>query len=412
MNRAGLKSLMGYENGGGVDSATDTSSGLGSLGLDPVDVIQNFQLYSSIMDAVSPPPRRLTGYDLASSIGAGLLAQPSQQKIPSVGIGVGLGFQQFKKLQDEIDEQARKDATTKTMTAFGLASKSKTKPTLKSLSLYKDANANVANSFIVGDTLIYKGYDKAKGEVYTLNEEDFFNRFPTMRPTTESQLGAGMLAAKDMNKLELDIKSERDSGGKLQDYLLNQKDREVGFKLLADNFVGLIKTAMGTNNLTEDELKKRILDADFQSLLGGFRIETVGPGVMTEYDAQRIVESLGGQPGALQNPVLVANVLRDIFQRKVERINILQNQFNEQITQGNYPQKSKYEPYAFNEDLFKFEPKFPEGATNKKTNDDGSIEYDLGGKRFKIRTDGIKEELGEGLFDSDIDDIVNTGIGT
>ena len=60
MNRAGLKSLMGYENGGGVDSATDTSSGLGSLSLDPVDVIQNFQLYSSIMDAVSPPPRRLS----------------------------------------------------------------------------------------------------------------------------------------------------------------------------------------------------------------------------------------------------------------------------------------------------------------------------------------------------------------
>jgi len=412
MNRAGLKSLMGYENGGGVDSATDTSSGLGSLSLDPVDVIQNFKLYSSIMDAVSPPPRRLTGFDLASSIGAGLLAQPSQQKIPSVGIGVGLGFQQFKKLQDEIDEQARKDATTKTMTAFGLASKSKTKPTLKSLSLYKDANANVANSFIVGDTLIYKGYDKAKGEVYTLNEEDFFSRFPTMRPTTESQLGAGMLKAGEMNKLQTDIQAEIDSGGKLEDYLLNQKDREVGFKILADNFVGLIKTVMGTNNLTEDEMRKAILDADFQSLLGGFRIETVGPGVMTEYDAQRIVKSLGGEPGALQNPVLVASVLRDVFERKVDRINMFQNQYNEQITLGNYPLREKYEPYVINKDLFKFEPKFPEGATNKKTNDDGSIEYDLGGKRFKIRTDGIKEELGEGLFDSDIDDIVNTGIGT
>jgi Sec-independent protein translocase protein TatA len=306
MNRAGLKSLMGYDNGGGVDSATDTGSGLGSLSLDPVDVIQNFKLYSSIMDAVSPPPRRLTGYDLASSIGAGLLGQPLQEKIPSTARGVGLGFQMFKKLQDEIDEQARKDATTKTMTAFGLASKSKTKPTLKSLSLYKDANANVANSFIVGDTLIFKGYDKAKGEVYSLNEEDFFNRYPTMRPTTEAQLGAGMLKAGEMNKLQTDIQAEIDSGGKLEDYLLNQKDREVGFKILADNFVGLIKTVMGTNNLTEDEMRKAILDADFQSLLGGFRIETVGPGVMTEYDAQRIVKSLGGEPGALQNPVLVA----------------------------------------------------------------------------------------------------------
>ena len=408
MNRTGIPTLMGFQEGGDVENEQETAdtSGIMSTMLDPQDVTQNFALYSSLLNQLAPEPRRLTGYDLASELGKGLLAQQGE-KFPSLGRGIGLGFQSFKSLQDEIEEKRRKAKADRDAMAFGLASKSKKNKNLQPLSLYKDDNANIFNAFIVGNELVFKGYDKESGDVLTLNENEFFTRYPTMRPTTDAQIAAGMLTAKEMNKLQGDIKNERDSGGKLQDYLINQKDREVGFKLLADNFVGLFKTTMGQNNLTEDELKKRILDADFQSLLGGFRIETVGPGVMTEYDAQRIVESLGGQPGATQNPTLVASVLRDIFRRKVDRINMLQNQYNEQITLGNFPLKEKYDSYEFNTELFEFKPKFPEGATNKKTNEDGSIEYDLSGKRFKIRTDGIKEELGQGLLDGDIDDIVN-----
>jgi Sec-independent protein translocase protein TatA len=416
MSRTGLSSLMGYAPGGAVDladvpDATETTStGLGGFDLNPNDVIQNFQSYRNLLEMISPPPRRLTGYDLASEIGKGLLLQ-QKEKLPSLGRGVGLGFQEFKKLQDEIEEEARKSKQTRDITAFGLAAKSKSPSALKPLSLYKDTNNNVFQGFVVGNELIFKGYDKATGETLSLKENDFFQRYPSMRPTTDSELAKGFMEVNAFNKLQLDIKNERDSGGKLQDYLTNQKDREVGFKLLADDFVGLMKTAMGENNLTEDELKKRILDADFQSLLGGFRIETVGPGVMTEYDAQRIVSSLGGEPGALQNPTLVASVLRDIFERKVERINLLQGQYNEQIKMGNYPLREEYNDYVFNEELFKFEPKFPDESTNRKTNDDGSIEYDLGGKRFKILTNGMKVELGEGDYDSDVSELTVGGSG-
>ena len=92
--------------------------------LDPQDVTQNFALYSGLLDVLAPEPRRLTGYDLASELGKGLLAQQSG-KFPSLGRGIGLGFQSFKSLQDEIDEETRKAKRERDALAFGLASKSK-----------------------------------------------------------------------------------------------------------------------------------------------------------------------------------------------------------------------------------------------------------------------------------------------
>ena len=100
---------MGFSNGGDAENKqenTDTS-GIMSTMLDPKDVTQNFALYSGLLDVLAPEPRRLTGYDLASELGKGLLAQQGE-KFPSLGRGIGLGFQSFKSLQDEIDEEKRK----------------------------------------------------------------------------------------------------------------------------------------------------------------------------------------------------------------------------------------------------------------------------------------------------------------
>ena len=164
---------------------------------------------------------------------------------------------------------------------------------------------------------------------------------------------------------------------------------------------------MGKFNLTEAELAKQMLDGQFQSLLGGFRIETVGPGVMTEYDAQRIISALGGEPGALQNPLRVAKILRNVLSRKVSRVNNEIAKYNDQISKGAYPNFEIEPKVTFNNDLFVFEPKFPEGSINQKTNDDGSIEYEKGGQRYRIRTDGILEELGSVEADDSILDLTS-----
>lgn len=115
MNRAGLKSLMGYENGGGVTNEEQTTNtnqnitlgqeGISALllqALNPsnIDVGEKAQEYQGMLSEALKPPRRASFYDLASDIGAGLLLQPSQEKMPSIGRGIGLGFQSFKKELD------------------------------------------------------------------------------------------------------------------------------------------------------------------------------------------------------------------------------------------------------------------------------------------------------------------------
>ena len=53
-----------------------------------------------------------------------------------------------------------------------------------------------------------------------------------------------------------------------------------------------------------------------QALIGRFRIETVGGGVMTEQDALRIIANLGGDVNALQNPEIVAQQIETLFKGK------------------------------------------------------------------------------------------------
>ena len=106
MNRAGLKSLMGYQAGG---DPSDENTGTPLL---PSGIAENFAVYRTLLEQISPPPRQLTGYDLISSLGKGLLQQ-QKEKLPSMGRGIGLGFQEFKALQDAINEETRKTKLTR-----------------------------------------------------------------------------------------------------------------------------------------------------------------------------------------------------------------------------------------------------------------------------------------------------------
>ena len=114
----GISSLMGYQDGGDVENI----SGIEALNDPEVQKLiqkmlqeqdkgdstsMQFKQYSDMLSQITPPRPRATGYDLASSLGKGLLAQQSE-KFPSIGRGVGLGFQEFSKLQKEIDEENRK----------------------------------------------------------------------------------------------------------------------------------------------------------------------------------------------------------------------------------------------------------------------------------------------------------------
>ena len=111
MNRAGLKSLMGYQEGGDPSSPTTGTSlsGLGAFTPSQFDFDKSFQEYSEMLEPMARTTRPVSGFEAISAIGAGLLGQPTQEKIPNIGRGIGLGFQaltnQIRARNDQIAKE-------------------------------------------------------------------------------------------------------------------------------------------------------------------------------------------------------------------------------------------------------------------------------------------------------------------
>lgn len=146
---------------------------------------------------------------------------------------------------------------------------------------------------------------------------------PGARPTTPS--AGGPLPASQYNKLLQDLDTERSSLGKLDRYFSTLQDTSVGFARLADRISANAKTLMA-QPLSARELNQQIARGQLQGLLGLFRTDIVGPGAMTEYDAQRVLQALGGDVNSLQNPQVVRRLLEDMYESKKRTVNTLQRQ--------------------------------------------------------------------------------------
>ena len=141
------------------------------------------------------------------------------------------------------------------------------------------------------------------------------------RPIT---IGTGApLNQSDYIKTGLEYTDEVNALNKLNTYATNVGGLDVGLSRWADQVSANIKTLLG-NPITAKELKTQVAGSQFQGLLGAFRTEVVGPGVMTEPDAARVVSALGGNVDALQNPEVVKEVLSSMYETKMKRAKIMQ----------------------------------------------------------------------------------------
>ena len=122
MSRTGLSSLMGYAPGGVVDladvpDATETTStGLGGFDFDAS--VKKYE--DRLLPYVSQQPP-VSGYDVASMLGRGLLAQQAE-KFPSLGRGLGMGFQDLSAEIKKRQEEKRKEKQAVAMKAMEMAS--------------------------------------------------------------------------------------------------------------------------------------------------------------------------------------------------------------------------------------------------------------------------------------------------
>jgi hypothetical protein len=98
---------MGYKDGGDADAKKDTFD-------------TSFDKYQSRLSALRTPSQPVSFYDVASKLGAGLLAQQAE-KFPSIGRGLGLGFQSLSEEIAKRREQKRKEEEAVAMKAMELA---------------------------------------------------------------------------------------------------------------------------------------------------------------------------------------------------------------------------------------------------------------------------------------------------
>lgn len=180
------------------------------------------------------------------------------------------------------------------------------------------------SAFALPDGRVVQGmFDPQRGYVY--NTPEGMQPIPAdARPATPSM--GGPQSATQFFGLVNSITTEKSAINKLDKYLETIGDANVGLQRWADGIAANARTLFGSKTLTPEQLSAMRGPAQLQALLGMFREDIVGPGVMTEYDAQRVLQALGGDFTALQNPQFVRSILSDIRQSKLNRIAALDQQ--------------------------------------------------------------------------------------
>lgn len=140
-----------------------------------------------------------------------------------------------------------------------------------------------------------------------------------------------------MDELEIEINNEDTAIIELADYIKTAGNLPSGLPKLANQASEAIKAFFNVNadEYTEEELMQRLQEGRMQGLLGRLRVETVGGGVMTEQDAYRIVQKLGGDPKtAFNNPARVQKAIGEVMANKYKSYAKKVKQYNDQIERG------------------------------------------------------------------------------
>lgn len=152
---------------------------------------------------------------------------------------------------------------------------------------------------------------------------------PMPADAKRTSVGAGgYLQPQQYMKLKNDFTQEQQALQRLNRYGASLGDMNVGIRRWGDAVSANVKTAIGGGKLSPQEFAQMTAQGQLQALLGLFRTDVVGPGVMTEYDAQRVIAALGGDVGSLQNPEVASKLLGDIYADKMERVRLMKEEID------------------------------------------------------------------------------------
>lgn len=137
--------------------------------------------------------------------------------------------------------------------------------------------------------------------------------------STESQ-------RKRLDTLTKKIDEDKNAIQQLQKYKDTRAKTGQGLELLRDQIKGNIKVLLG-RELSEQEYQTGLAQGLFSGILGQLRIPVLGPGVLTEADAQKLMRAVGGF-GATSDPKRVQELMTDFIDRRKTTYNRALGQYN------------------------------------------------------------------------------------
>ena len=162
-------------------------------------------------------------------------------------------------------------------------------------------------------------YDPTTAQFFTLDENGQRRVLPGAHPTNNSD-AIGSRYATQAAKTAEQVKELRGTLSSIDKILPNLDDVKYGAPGLLTDLKGFVKTMSGRMELSEEEILRRVVSGQTQGLIGKVREDVVGPGVMTENDALRVLAALGGDATKiLGNPEVARRMLGEIHERTYKR---------------------------------------------------------------------------------------------
>lgn len=189
------------------------------------------------------------------------------------------------------------------------------------------------------------------------------------RITTVSNLNAGSISGNQFATLTKELNQETVNLNKLEDFILDVNQLDSG---PLDKFINQLtyytQNIMNENDLDRKALLQQIVSGKFQGLIGANRVDILGPGVLTEQDAQRVIEALGGDPtNFFNNKQKALAVLSDILQNKYDAYELNYSFYEDQTKLGSFSTRDPVKKYQLSEPILKLMDRTNIGFIDYKT---------------------------------------------
>lgn len=162
-------------------------------------------------------------------------------------------------------------------------------------------------------------FDTKTGRSGLMGEDGQFKALPEgAEPITATGLQKSIPDQKQFRALKGELTDAEISLRNMDRYIKSVGGSAKGVDRMATQFITGMKTLTG-QGLNPKEIATKMAQGEMQGLLGANRTNVVGGGVMTEADALRVIQRLGGDFDSLQNPEVVKRAIGEVYSDRYQQ---------------------------------------------------------------------------------------------